>query len=322
MNINSLSHSILLGVAIGDALGVPVEFNSRAQLKTNPVTGFRAFGTYYQPKGTWSDDSSLTFCLAESLVKGYDPGNIAATMLSWVNENRWTPHGEVFDIGITTQQSLRMLQNMLENSNPQSFQSLQSTEDKDLDKNGNGSLMRILPLLLYIRTMPIEEQFRRIFEVSALTHPHIIAAYSCLIYLRFAGHLLHTTSKQEAYQNMQQDVQAFFSSTAASEYHTRFFDRIVKNNIVELSENLVKSSGYVIDTLEASLWCFLTGNSYSECTLKAVNLGGDTDTIGAITGGLAGIYYTAADIPESWLNDLVKVNEIVELAEKLKEVYE
>jgi len=96
----------LIGLAIGDALGVPVEFNSRADLDDNPVKEMRAFGTYNQPKGTWSDDSSLTFCLAEALLDGIQLKSIAKNFVAWKQEAYWTAHNEVFDIGITTSKSI------------------------------------------------------------------------------------------------------------------------------------------------------------------------------------------------------------------------
>ena len=104
---------IILGVAVGDALGVPVEFQSREVLNGNPVRDMREYGTYQQPKGTWSDDSSLTFCLAESLIDGFDLKNMSHKFVEWMTNAYWTPHEEVFDIGITTRHALRRLENIL-----------------------------------------------------------------------------------------------------------------------------------------------------------------------------------------------------------------
>ena len=104
------AHNILFGTAIGDALGVPVEFNSRAALQKNPVTDFRAFGTHQQPLGTWSDDSAMLFCTAESLLQGFDLQAIADNFVRWYAENHWTPHGVVFDIGNATVSALHQLQ--------------------------------------------------------------------------------------------------------------------------------------------------------------------------------------------------------------------
>ena len=92
----------LLGVAIGDAVGVPYEFTSREEMQANPATDMIGHGTYNQPKGTWSDDSSLTFCLAESLISGYDLKDMSERFIKWADEAYWTAHKQVFDIGVTT----------------------------------------------------------------------------------------------------------------------------------------------------------------------------------------------------------------------------
>lgn len=113
--INKLIHSALFGVAVGDALGVPVEFRNRDYLKGNPVTDMLAYGTHNQPAGTWSDDSSLTFCLAESLIRGYNLKDMGMRFVSWYEDNYWTPHGTVFDVGIATSRAIYQL---MKNINP------------------------------------------------------------------------------------------------------------------------------------------------------------------------------------------------------------
>lgn len=170
----------LLGIAVGDALGVPFEFSSREKMKAHPVADMVGYGTYNQPAGTWSDDSSLTFCLAQSLADGYDLKDIALKFINWKNENLWTAHGEVFDIGITTATSIGRLERIINNNELNELKILKYSGDEY--ENGNGSLMRILPLVFYIHGKPIQEQFEIVWEISALTHRHIRAAMSCMIF--------------------------------------------------------------------------------------------------------------------------------------------
>lgn len=183
--------SVLFGVAIGDALGVPVEFESREYLANNPVADMQEFGTHSQPKGTWSDDSSLTFCLAEVLSNWGIPDllSIATSFVNWRGGYTWTPYGKVFDIGETTNSSIKKLDKLLWLKDLERLKALRSTTD--VNTNGNGSLMRILPLVFYIKGKRIEEQFELIWDVSALTHPHIRSANACLFYLKFAEHLIN-----------------------------------------------------------------------------------------------------------------------------------
>lgn len=299
----------IFGVCIGDALGVPVEFRSRDQLKRSPVTTMRAFGTHRQPAGTWSDDSSLMLCLADSLCKGYDLEDIALKFLQWYNEEIWTPHGRVFDIGIATSQAIHRI------SKGTSPTLCGGTSEFD---NGNGSLMRILPLLFYIKDFPIKRRFEIIKSVSSITHGHIRSVLACFIYLEFAREILKGKSKLEAYKIMQETVKEFLDyNPICSQAEMDKFDRILNNNIFEYEGDKISSSGYVLHSLEASLWCFLNSESYAEAVLKAVNLGEDTDTTGAITGGIAGIYYGFENIPEEWVEVLVRKDDIEELCIKL-----
>lgn len=300
----------IFGVCIGDALGVPVEFRSREQLKHSPVTKMRALGTHHQPAGTWSDDGSLTLCLADSLCNGYNLEDMAMKFLQWYNEEIWTPHGRVFDIGIATRQSIYKI------SRGYSPQLCGGISEFD---NGNGSLMRILPLLFYIKDLPVEQRFDRIKEVSSITHGHIRSVISCFIYLEYLIEILNGTEKSEAYQRIQLTVKNFLDQNPiCSQNEMDHFDRVLNHNIFEYEEEKISSGGYVLHTLEASLWCFLNSESYAEAVLKAVNLGEDTDTTGAITGGLAGIYYGFENIPEEWVAELVRKDDIENVCIKLE----
>ena len=308
----------IFGVCIGDALGVPVEFRTRDELKRSPVTKMRALGTHRQPAGTWSDDSSLMLCLAESLCKEYNLEDIATKFLQWYNEEIWTPHGRVFDIGIATSQAIHRI------SKGTSPTLCGGTSEFD---NGNGSLMRILPILFYIKNFPIKRRFDIIKSVSSITHGHIRSVLACFIYLEFALEILKGKEKWEAYKIMQETIKEFLDyNPICSQDEMDKFHRILELKVGEydlaplytLQEEEISSSGYVLHSLEASLWCFLNTESYSEAVLKAVNLGEDTDTTGAITGGIAGIYYGFENIPEEWVEVLVRKEDIKNLCIKLE----
>ncbi len=308
--MENIIKSGIFGVCIGDALGVPVEFRSREELKRLPVTDMRAFGTHHQPKGTWSDDSSLTLCLADELTKGYNLEKIGQSFVKWRNYGHWTPHGKVFDIGIATSQAIYRI------SRGTSPVLCGGTSESD---NGNGSLMRILPLLFYIKDFSIERRFDVVKDVSSITHGHIRSVISCFIYLEFLIEILNKSEKLESYQKMQTKVKDFLNNNPiCSQNEMDLFDRILNNDISTFSEDEIKSSGYVLHSLEASLWCFLNSESYSEAVLKAVNLGEDTDTTGAITGGIAGIFYGFDNIPQEWIDDLVRKDDIEKLCIKLE----
>jgi ADP-ribosyl-[dinitrogen reductase] hydrolase len=306
--INREIKSSLFGLAIGDALGVPVEFKSRFYLKAKPLTMLIGYGTHDQPPGTFSDDGSLTFCLAEVLTTGYDLQKIAGLFIAWMYEGYWTPRGEVFDKGIATTQAIGRLK-------------LGMRPDLaggmgELD-NGNGSLMRIMPLVFYLRDKPTQERFRITKEVSSLTHVHIRSVIACFYYLEFARLIRKGESNFEIYARLQQEIPLFLDTLSINPSEISRFDRLLKGNIAELPEDQIQSSGYVIHTLEASICCLLTTDHYKDAVLKAVNLGEDTDTTGAVTGGLAGLLYGYDAIPFEWIDILARQNDIEDLCNRL-----
>lgn len=300
--------SALFGVAIGDALGVPVEFKSREAILQNLVTDMIGYGTYNQPPGTFSDDSSMTFCLAEALTNDFDLNQIARNFVKWYHENFWTAGGEVFDIGIATRGAI----NRIAHGEVPEF-----AGSTDASSNGNGSLMRILPLLFYIKDLPISERYEITKKVSSITHGHIRSVISCFYYLEFTREILLGKEKFEIYQKLQTEIPDFLNSLSIDQYEISFFDRLLKDDISELGEYEISSSGYVLHSLEASIWCLLNTDNYKEATLKAVNLGEDTDTTAAITGGVAGLLYGFDTIPENWVEQLARKEDIDDLAGRL-----
>lgn len=292
----------MLGLIVGDALGVPVEFMSRTELMKNPVTGMREYGTHHQPRGTWSDDSSMALAELDSIrtVGTIDYTDMMERFSRWCMYGEYTPFGEVFDIGIATS---RALMNYAKGIAP-----LESGGKTEWD-NGNGSLMRILPVCLYLfkRQKKVctseNESIYMIHAVSALTHAHVRSQIACGIYYFLVKAILEEEGSLEkrlqkgmdrAYQYYRQDL----SNHRELENYKRLAD------LSEFKENPkegIKSSGYVVDTLEAAVWCLLHSHSYKETVLMAVNLGEDTDTVGAVAGGLAGLYYKEEGIPQEWI---------------------
>ena len=168
----------ILGAILSDAIGLPVEFRSREHLKRFPVIDMRAFGTHHQPKGTWSDDSSLMLCLIETIVEGFDINLLGQKFVDWKNEGYWTPHGKVFDIGFTTRTAIDKIK---KGYLPQ------EAGGKFEDDNGNGSLMRILPVIFFIEQIQNEDQrFQVISDISSITHGHIRSILACKFYVDYA----------------------------------------------------------------------------------------------------------------------------------------
>ena len=310
MDFTQMAKSILFGVAVGDALGVPFEFKNREDLLPNPVTDMIGYGTHQVPPGTFSDDSSLTFCLAEALTQDFDLNTIAQNFIAWCNDNYWTATGVVFDIGNATQDAICRLSKGVKPD---------LAGGRTVYSNGNGSLMRILPLVLFLRGKKSHERFEITKQVSSITHRNIRCVIACYYYLEFARQLLEGKDKFEIYENLKQEISDDLLFFADIPSEVSYFDRLLKGNIYKLREDEIKSGGYVVDTLEASIWCLLTTHNYKEAVLKAVNLGADTDTTGAVTGGLAALLYGFDNIPKSWIAQIARGSDIEDLALRLGE---
>jgi ADP-ribosylglycohydrolase len=312
---DELVRASIFGFAVGDALGVPFEFSSREDRKQQPVTLMVGGGYWKQPIGTWSDDTSLILCTIESLCKGYDIADIGKTFHQWLYQHRFTPHGKVFDKGNQILFAIERIDFILKLKDPIMPMHKSDVTSKD---NGNGSLMRILPLAFFLCHKPLDEHFQIIRDVSSLTHPHDRSVVACFIYVEFAIALIQGQTKEMAMKHIKKMVPSYMpGNIRASE--VKLFARILENDIESLSENLIKSNGYVINSLEASLWCLMNGNNYRETVSKAVNLGGDTDTNAALAGGLAGLVYGYQSIPEEWLKVLVKKDEISSMCHSFSE---
>lgn len=296
------------GLIIGDTLGVPIEFTKRYDRAKDPVRELRAYGTYYQPFGTWSDDSSLTMCLAASIAEGFSVEDVAERFGKFYAAGYMTPHGTVFDIGHSTQKAIEKI---LSGANP-----VECGGQGERD-NGNGSLMRILPLAYYTKNMEIPQRIKCIEDISALTHGHKRSKLACIYYVDFAISLLNGLNKEEAYKHANEFVKEYCYDEYASEWP--FFEKIFSGNVAKIKEEDVCSSCYVIDTLEAALWSFLTTDNYQDAVFNVINLGGDTDTVAAVVGGLAGIFYGYSAIPKNWIDLLAKKEEIYEILKTIKD---
>lgn len=298
---------LLYGIAIGDALGVPVEFMSRKHLQANPVTSMRAFGTHHQPAGTWSDDTAMSMLLVEQLIEEYDIQKLADRFCKWYQYNDWTPHGEIFDMGVSTRNAMDKL--------AKGISPLHSGECEDYS-NGNGSLMRILPLAIYLQKKPIDERFRMVKEVSSITHAHIRSIIGCFFAVEFVINLLKEKDKCDAYYETQNLVRDYLHLINVKTSEIELYNRILFDDISCIRQEDIYSSGYILHTLEASLWVFLTTDNFTDAVLKAVNLGDDADTVGSVTGGFAGLFYGFEQIPSDWIEVLAKREEIEDLATK------
>lgn len=284
------------GLIIGDALGAAVEFKKRDSFPK--LEDMRSGGPNALEAGCWTDDSSMALCLAESLSeKGYDLKNQCHKYLKWYQEGYLSSTGECFSIGANTAKSLEYF-----------------AENKELPPPrdraaGNGSLMRLAPVPIYFKN-DFEKAIDFSGKSSLTTHNNQMAVDSC----RYFGGLL----QQFINSRIQMKIfkQKVLKDTAAD---LNLDQRVIKavEGAFNKKRKDIKSDGFVINTLEASLWSFINSDSFEKAVLKAANLGGDADTVAAVTGQLAGAYYGYNSIPKKWLNKLKHLELIQKTAENL-----
>ena len=283
------------GVVIGDALGAPVEFVSRGELSKNPVKGMLDDDSF--PAGTWTDDSSLTLATLSSIVvcKGISLSNIANNFMGWLNRGDFTPYGFTIGMGHVTRDAILHY----EVSKNVYTCGLQRASD-----NGNGSLMRIMPAVLYCiqKKLPVDKAIAIIHDVSALTHAHSRSKIACGLYYFMALSVINESGPLLDRLQIGLDMGfAYYKTLLDVNAELDHFDRLRDLGTFKDAED-IRTSGYVVDTIEAAVWGLITTASFDEALLKLVNMGGDTDTIAAVAGGLAGLYYGYDAIPGKWLD--------------------
>ncbi len=306
----------VFGVVIGDALGCPVQFRDREEIAKNPVTGMRGYGTFNLPAGSWTDDSSLTLALLDSICEtgSLNLKHIMGNFVAWLNEGKYTPYGYAYDIGTGT---MRAIENYKLMKDPY------LCGGRSEANNGNGSLMRILPACLYccVKERENEAAACLIDAVGSLTHAHLRANIACVLYFFMIREILKGTgSLAERLQAGLDKGFGYYDRDPENAEELKYYGRLRDlGTFARTPADAIRSSGYVVDSLEAAVWSLVTTASFEEVLLKAVNLGRDTDTVGAIAGGLAGLYYGYEAIPAEWVDKLKRKEWIEELCEKAEQ---
>lgn len=292
----------LYGGIVGDLLGVPVEFKKRGTFAINDITGY---GTYNQPPGTWSDDTSLTLCLIENLIEKGDSAELMQKFVQYMESGYWTPHHEMFDIGRTTSEAIIKFKNGAP---------APECGGNAMFDNGNGALMRVAPMaFILFNNFNFTEKIQTIKKYTEVTHAHPRSVVGSIIYVEFLLRLYYNNSPEVSKREIKELFDENFDKDHIYQKELQSYSRIFEEDFFSLPQEEILSDGYVVHTLEAAIWCLGNSVSFSEAVLKAVNLGDDTDTVGAITGTMAGMYYKMDDIPKEWLEKITRKEDIDEL---------
>ncbi|KAL9596577.1 MAG: hypothetical protein Q9219_005704 [cf. Caloplaca sp. 3 TL-2023] len=292
----------LYGVAICDALGAPVEFCRRGTF--SPVTNFLNNPNFDLPPGCWTDDTSMTLCLAQSLIDNHGtfvPQDQVRKYVKWYQEGYMSSVGRCFDIGNATRNALAIWRDYFgDSADTKEMERGQTVVDKKLKRKvqcGNGSLMRVSPIGLVFHRDPAKAVEYAALS-SQVTHPYPTNSEACMVYTKLIIATFEDSSKSNLvllfadWDFMDPDLKSRFEK----------YSDIESWQAVDAEQ--ISSSGYVVHSLEASLWAFFTTDTFEEGAVKVVNLGDDADTVGAIYGGIAGAYYGFEALPSVWLEGL------------------
>ena len=305
--MNNKLLSMIMGVAVGDTLGLPAQFYSRKVLDKYPLV--KMVESEEGAAGTYSDDTAMTLCTLASFTENnwqLDLQDIMKRFIDWYGHGYMAVNHKTIDVGIATGKAIQRAYDGVP---------LDKCGGADEWDCGNGSLMRIAPVIFYLQRNAQSDILKTVSTISSLTHAHQRCIMCCYIYVVLGLQLLKNPGqdKNELFKKTMPSLAAYVKEKFAPD-ETGLLARLYDiENFINLSRDEIKSSGYVIDTLEASLWCFLKTDNFKDCILKAVNLGDDADTVAAIVGAYAGLYYGLDAIPKEWVGSLLGKENIYKL---------
>ena len=286
---------VLVGLAVGDALGAAVEFRSPGSFA--PVTGYRSGGPHGLNPGEWTDDTSMALALADSIgTAGWNIHDQAQRYVDWWKTGKYSVNGRCFDIGITTRSALGRFLKTKDAS---------SSGDLSESASGNGSIMRLAPVAIHFRHLfpnKIAELSKIAEESSLTTH----ASEHCLSACRYMAlvlcGLIHGEDRDTV---LASDWLPLSELKAVKPLHP-LVQEIADGSFKRKQPPVICGSGWVIRSLEAALWAFHDAASFEDAVLKAVNLGDDADTTGAVCGQFAGAMWGETGIGDELRSGLVR----------------
>lgn len=306
---NDLIRRSIYGFIIGDILGLPVEAKKRDYFKNFEITDMIANEIRKTTIGYWSDDTSMTLCTMESMYEcgGINYRNLMDKFVLWASRGYMTvADRKFFGIGERTLKALEFYYNERDKRDGDKWitQVGELSVPKDKIKfSGNGSLMRALPFVFYLynKKISVEEKVRIMCDMSSITHYSDDCKACCVFYMFFIYNLIETKDIKKSIELSRNDLNTYYDLGKCDG-----INRILNNDFWDIPILELKTSGYVIDTFETCLNLLCNTNNYEDAVLVAVNLGGDTDTIAAITGSMAAIYYGENSVPEKWIDKIEK----------------
>lgn len=301
--MNDRLRGCLIGLAVGDALGAAVEFKAPGTFPQ--ITTYRDGGPHNLNKGEWTDDTSMALALADSLKHGWNLNDQARRYCEWLENGKYSVNGWCFDIGATTREAL---ENFMEHGN---------AETSGLtapDASGNGGIMRLAPVAIYCATRYLMSPGTYVVynlgaESSAVTHASRMCIAAAGLMNMMLVDLIQGKSREEALryrEEWEQILHPAIIEVMKGSYKRKSPPKNLNEWWPEGKPDIIQGSGFVVRSLEAALWAFWDAQDFKEAVLRAVNLGEDSDTTGAICGQFAGAYWGESSIPQEWRDGLAR----------------
>jgi ADP-ribosyl-[dinitrogen reductase] hydrolase len=320
MSKSELLFRSIIGFALGDAYGLPFELEAKYHATMNNMQqDMLGYGSHCQPPGTWSDDTSLMIATMDTMstwdtLINLEKGEYSEEVLhyimfafvQWRNDGKYGCHGECFDVGFTTDCAIK---------DYIKHQSLKTCGQKEDFNCGNGSLMRILPLAFIINGLPVKRRYDWCEAFSSLTHAHPLATLCSFIYVELLINIIKLRDIECAMQETIATVKEIESYDILSSLYLGKCRRILNNELVKLDVSSITNTGYVVDTLEAVIWCLNHADDFQSAIHLAATLGNDTDTTAALVGGIAAIVYNEP-FPREWMEHLKNTDILISITGK------
>ena len=299
----------IIGMAVGEAMGIPVDFIERDKMLENPVLEMKEYGTFNKPIGTWSSDTAMCLATMDSITNcfGISTEDMGNRYIDWMEKGKYSASGERFDIGRTSMIAISRFEKTHE---PAQCGSMAE------DSNENDCLTRMIPIAYYAHANRLNQNaiYELVRKVALLTHAHEISVLGCYIFVIYAMKLMDKKSKFDAYQELKKANYSQFSRSSIEKYV-----RILRKDIASLPMEAITTDNGIVETLEAVFWVFLNTSNFNQAIIGGINLGGDASTLGACLGALAGISFGVKSMNPEWRIDLKRYTYISRLCEKFDE---
>lgn len=300
----------LVGLAVGDALGVATERKPQEPPAEKQSATAWAAGILSRSNGTWSGETSLAFCTVDALLGEYSLARLGQLFARWLQEGHWASG----DGGSRCREMTNEAINRIVRGMPP-----EHSGSEDVEKDSCGAVIRILPVAIAFSRWSIPGMLEKVYEASSVTHSHARCLMACGLYSLILRNLAYSRSVPSAYRNAMEDAKRFYEKEPWRS-ERRSFRRIMRGTIGEVQKSQISCEDDCVSVLEAAVWCLQTTRSFCDCLRCAVALDDNRDVIAAVAGGMAGVAYGFDSIPTEWVELLAMKDDLLRISKRFSDI--